>query len=128
MGWWRLTHSEATLSDLNVASVETVESVNPSETFVLSYFITMSKEDDGLRGLKFCLVRFIDDGLVKIARSDIVRYAESKSPFCPKSSEDLPTDAIEVRWQKSMCGKDFSGYFLADVLAIGSKYESSSMS
>lgn len=84
----------------------------------------MSEDNSDPPCLKYCVVRFSDDDLVKVARSDLMRYPVDKSPFIPRSSQDLPQEEIEVKWQKSVSGENFSGYFAASVLAIGSKYES----
>lgn len=73
---------------------------------------------------KFGLIRFVKDKVVKVARSDQIRYEDTKEPFEPASCEDFPTRSVEAKWQPSMTNEDFSneGYWEAEVLAITGKF------
>lgn len=79
-------------------------------------------QKEGAQKELFCLVRFKEDGLVRIAPLQLVRL-EDKSPFAPKSASDLK-DSVEVKWQRSLSQGSFShdGYYSAEVLAIGGEY------
>ena len=71
----------------------------------------------------FCLVRFEDDGVVRIAPLEFVRWKSDKSPFAPQSANDLPKDPVEVKWDRSLSGSfSHDGYYTAKVLAIGGEY------
>lgn len=74
--------------------------------------------------LKFGLIRFVKDKIVKVARADQIRFQDTKELFQPASCEDFPSRTVEAKWQPSMTNDDFSndGFWEADVLAITGKF------
>lgn len=71
----------------------------------------------------FCLVRFTDNKVHKIAHIDLVRHLD-KRKFSPASVRDIPDQNVEVKWQQSVCGSDLilDGYYEAEMLALGGEY------
>lgn len=71
----------------------------------------------------FCVIKFSDESLGRIAPTELIRCADKKK-FTPASARDLPEGLVDVKWQKSLHDGSFhnDGYFKAEVFAIAGKF------
>lgn len=72
----------------------------------------------------WCVARFEDSGRkIVIVPTTMIRQMD-RSDFRPECAQDLPSDFVEVQWQKVKPDGDtsFDGFIKASILAIGSKF------